>query len=127
MKSTFVMYGFDDGKKVPVGFIMAIPGTKFYDPTLLTSLYVQPKFRGQGHGRALLKAYLTQADREKKVVLLSVDPGEPGIEFERLVRLYEGYGFKLLADGTTMRRQWNNLPKPTVSPEMSVPQDQLRF
>lgn len=98
MKPVYIMY---DGQHNIVGFAYTIDGR----PALLTSLNVRSPYRGNGHARALLRAVCIDADREMRDLLLSVDP-DPDIDSDRLVKLYESYGFVMLKDKQTMRRTW---------------------
>lgn len=115
MKTTLTMY---NGDHEPVGWIFTLGDTQYGMPVLITRLYVLDKYRGHGHGRALLRALCTQADRENKDLLLSVQP-DPEIDESRLLSFYESFGFTALSDGTTMLRKWVALPK-VVSRSTSI-------
>lgn len=102
MKPAYLMY---DGERHIVGLAYTVGE----NPVILTSIFVSPEERGKGHGRALLKAVCTDADREHKNVMLSVDPN-PGIDRDRLVKLCLSFGFEhLIDDATTMLRKWRKL------------------
>lgn len=49
--------------------------------------------RGHGHARELLSLVCADADQEKTTLLLKVEP-DPGYDLDRLLRLYEEFGFK---------------------------------
>lgn len=110
MKTSLTMYAFPDGKRTPVGFVFTLGDTPWGQPVILTRVWVMDRYRGQGHGKALLKAITNQADRENKDLLLSVQP-DPDMDFNRIVKLYESFGFKMQNDGTTMHRKYVHLPK----------------
>ena len=115
MKSVLTMY---NGSHEAVGFVFTLGDSPWGEPVLLTGLHIFEKYRGCGHAKALIRAITNQADREHKDLLLSVQP-DPGTDFTRLAKLYESYGFRMLEDGTTMKRQCVALPKAAVH------QDQL--
>lgn len=113
MKETLIMY---NGKKENgdvAGFVFTLGDTPFGKPVILTKVFVIEKHRGHGHGRALMRAITNEADRETKDLILSVDP-DPGMDFDRLVKFYESFGFTMMADGTSMYRKYVKLPKAAV-------------
>lgn len=96
MKHEYVMY---NGNHEVVGMAFVVDGK----PAFVTRLFVLEKFRGQGHGRALLRLVCRDATRERKALLLSVEP-DPGMDAHRLMNLYEEFDFFSLGDGVTMKR-----------------------
>ena len=93
-------------------FAAAAPGYGFTDEaTPELSIGVAPAFRGRGVGDALLGTLLERVAAEGVgAVSLSVEPGN-----RRAVRLYERYGFAVVAEGggaLTMRRHL--VPAPTA-------------
>lgn len=109
MKPAYVMY---DGKRNVVGLAYTIDGQNG-KPTLLARIFVSPEQRGKGHARALLNAVTVDADREYKDLYLSVIPDD-GIDRDRLVKLYQEFGFKF-QDEDAMLRKWRQLPRVTFS------------
>lgn len=106
MKGIYTLY---NGVRQIVGFAYTIDGEPG-EPVLLSRLWVLPEYRGNGHGRALLKWVTIDADREYRNLLLAVDPDQD-MDFDRLVKLYSEYGFTMLEDGISMKRNWKFLPK----------------
>lgn len=106
MKPTYTMY---DGKHQVVGFAFTMDG----NPALLTGVHVIPKYRGHGHGRALVTAVCRDADREHKDLMLSLDP-DPDVDFIRYMEFFKSFGFRAEEDDITMRRAWVNLVDPKM-------------
>jgi GNAT superfamily N-acetyltransferase len=107
MKTTLTMYG---PNHEPVGFVFTLGDTPWPEPVIVTGLHVREDYRGKGHGTALMKALCTQADRQMKDLVLSVQP-DPEIDFNRLVTFYQRFDFAMLEDGTTMRRKYHYIPR----------------
>lgn len=115
MKSSYVMY---DGHRNVVGLAYVTEANG--KPAQLTRLFVSPEHRGKGHGRALLKAITTEADREYKNILLSITT-DPDVDLARLVKFFLTFGFEV--NGDTMIRKWRQLPRVIVP---NIPQSRGR-
>jgi ribosomal protein S18 acetylase RimI-like enzyme len=60
---------------------------------LITNVYVPPKFRGKGHGRALLKKVTDAADRDGKKLFLHASSAG-AMSDDELEAWYERNGFR---------------------------------
>jgi RimJ/RimL family protein N-acetyltransferase len=91
----FVLGAFFDGQlKGTLGF-MRNQRVKLRHKGTVWGVYVSPAFRGQGAGRALMKAFLERAAMVQglKQVQLGVAAGNPAAR-----RLYESYGFEVFGE-----------------------------
>lgn len=116
MKPSYVMY---DGNRNVVGLAYVTEANG--KPAELTRLFVSPAHRGKGHGRALLKAITTEADREYKNISLTITP-DADMDPTRLVVLFQTYGFEVQGNNT-MTRTWRQLPRVIVP---NIPQSRGR-
>lgn len=60
---------------------------------LINQIYVLPKFRGTGIAKELLRQITEHADWEGAVLILDFRPEEFGSDAERLMKLYQSFGF----------------------------------
>lgn len=106
MKPVYTMW---DGQKNIVGYAMTMGSDHWGEPALLTTLYVIPKYRGLGHGPALLKAVCKDADREHKDLVLSLHP-DPEVDYDRYAEFFRKEGFEFVDQpDPTMYRNWKKL------------------
>lgn len=68
----------------------------------VSHLWTRPDVRNRGYGAKILRQVCEEADKENTVLVLSVKP-DPGIDFDRLVRLYERNSFEMV-EPTCMER-----------------------
>lgn len=60
---------------------------------MIQRIHVPPGYRGLGHGSALLKQILADADREKVTLYLCIIPKDGGLNELQLRHWYERHGF----------------------------------
>jgi ribosomal protein S18 acetylase RimI-like enzyme len=65
------------------------------EPTLITHIWTRPDIRGKGHAAELFNQVLADADRDNKILLLSVQPdsGMKALTYDQLVSWYRRRGF----------------------------------
>lgn len=77
--------------------------TDYYDDGwYITRINVPKEFRGQGHGRALLKQITDAADQEGVTLHLEIQPSD-GLDYEALQAWYIRAGFKRTLSWFTRR------------------------
>lgn len=60
---------------------------------IITRINVPAEFRGKGHGTALLKQIIEDADREKIALYLEIQSSD-GLSYDELEAWYKRHGFK---------------------------------
>lgn len=101
MKPIYTMWS---PKREVVGMALTEDGY----PAKLIRLFVLKPFQGLGHGHGLLRVVCVDSDRERKHLLVSIDP-EEGMDRQRLMNFFKAHGFVLTNDGTTMKREFKPL------------------
>lgn len=62
---------------------------------IISRINVPQQHRGKGHGTALLKQIMAEADKERLTLFLEIVPSGP-LDYNALKAWYERYGFKEL-------------------------------
>lgn len=81
---------------------LVAPG-ELYPFWVITRINVPAKQRGNGHGSALLKQILADADAEQVTLALEVAPSGP-LGYHALVRWYARHGFRGDKHGYMVRK-----------------------
>lgn len=80
---------------------------------MIASVHVDPKHRKQGLAGRILESVITLLGDD--YLFLHVDPyGEGGLSADQLVKLYEGYGFKLIESEGPMLLMSRKPPEPEI-------------
>lgn len=82
---------------------LVTPGA-IHEGWVITRINVPRRYRGEGHGTALLKEILADADAEGADLWLDVSPSD-GLDWGQLVAWYERHGFERVNEYGTMRRR----------------------
>jgi len=72
--------------------------TEFIRHWTITRINVPDKFRGRGHGSALLQQIVDDADNERVIIQLQIYPSGP-MDYQQLESWYHRYGFNNRPDG----------------------------
>lgn len=83
---------------------------------LITRINVPAVYRGHGHGTALLKRILEDADAEREALVLEPSPSggigpAPGLNFRQLVDWYARHGFQPVTDASGLWLFMRRMPQ----------------